>query len=165
MVRFIIALAAFALAAFTQEPRGVEDPRAFVPEVYRQLSSAAPPRRRSSTFTAASAYARFRRALDEAEGGEDRLSFDWWVNAQDWRISRVSIVEFSFGPDRKVIEAHWTNYDRRDSSRFFFLREDGRWYLDDVVNGRGRGEDGWTLSRLAANGRNEEGADRSAPSP
>jgi len=152
MGRFIIALAALALAAFIDAPRGVDDPRAFVAETYAayEREANAPPAEPAHAYSDRlrglfETYEAWARSHDDLVGS---LDFDWWVNAQDWTISRVSIVEFSFGPDRKVIEAHWTNYGRRDSSRFFFVREDGRWVLDDVVNGSGRGDDGWTLSAL-----------------
>ena len=91
------------------------------------------------------AYDAWQRAHEDLVGS---LDFDWWANAQDWEIRGVSIVEFNFPGERKVIEAHWRNYDRADSSRFFFIRENGRWALDDVINGSGRGDDGWTLSAL-----------------
>ena len=151
MGRFIIALAAFALAAFTDAAGGVEDPRAFVAATYAayEREANAPPAEPTHVYSERlrdlfEAYETWARSHDDLVGS---LDFDWWANAQDWTISNVSIVEHSFGADRRVIEAHWTNYDRRDSSRFFFVRQDGRWFLDDVVNGGG-GDDGWTLSAL-----------------
>lgn len=148
-------LAAFAapVAAHAQpEQRGVEDPRAFVREMYeryRAVNDAPIPEPRyaySARLTGLfEAYESWARAHDDLVGS---LDFDWWTNAQDWQISNISIVEFSLPGERKVIEVHWRNYDRTDSSRFFFVREEGRWYLDDVVNGSGRGDNGWTLSTL-----------------
>ena len=52
------------------------------------------------------------------------------------------------GPDLRWIVARFDNYDRHDEVRFRFVRQDGRWYLDDATQGTGRGDDGWTLSDL-----------------
>ena len=150
MVKFLVTLAALAAAAFTDAPRGIEDPRAFVAGVYEayRANPDAPP------ADPVHAYSDRLRGLFEAyeawaRGHEDlvgALNFDWWVNAQDWEIGPVSLVQFDAGPDRRVIQASWTNAGRADSTRFFFVRQNGRWYLDEAVNGR-RGE-GWTLSEL-----------------
>jgi hypothetical protein len=150
---FLAALAApAAVHAQAEAQRGIEDPRALVAEMYARYDAVndAPipePRHAYSPRLRAlfEAYDAWARAHEDLVGS---LDFDWWANAQDWDISNVSIVEYSFGADRKVIEAHWRNYDRADSSRFFFIRENGRWFLDDVVNGSGGGGDGWTLSAL-----------------
>lgn len=149
---FLTALAAPVAAQAQAQARGVEDPRAFVREMYARYGAVndAPipePRYAYSARLGAlfEAYDAWQRGHEDLVGSID---FDWWTNAQDWEIRDVSIVEFNFPGERKVIEAHWRSYDRRDSSRFFFIRENGRWVLDDVVNGSGRGEDGWTLSTL-----------------
>ncbi len=152
MGKLLLIVAALAMAAFADAPRGVEDPRAFVGEVYESYRAHpdAPPRDLSHAYSDRlralfDAYDAWQRQHDDLVGA---LDFDWWINAQDWSISRLSFVQYDFGPDRRVIEAHWTNIDRADSTRFFFVREGGRWRLDDAINGRGRGGDGWTLSDL-----------------
>lgn len=150
MGRLFLMLA--ALAAFAAAPRGVEDPRAFVAGVfenYRAHPDSPPPdaafaysRRLGALFAD---YDRWQRRHDDLVGA---LDFDWWVNAQDWSLSNLSFTQSDPAPDRRVIEAHWTNIDRADSTRFFFIRENGRWVLDDAINGSGHGDDGWTLSAL-----------------
>ena len=75
------------------------------------------------------------------------LDFDWWINAQDWELRSVELFEEPEGPDRTTILARFDNAGRIDLNRFKFVRQDGRWYLDDVVNGH-RDEEGWVLSEL-----------------
>lgn len=145
---FVAALLALPAAANAQ----VDDPRAFVAATYARYARAAndPPAEPAHAYSPRlralfAAYERWARAHDDLVGS---LDFDWWVNAQDWEISGVAVTEEAAGPDRRAIVARWTNYGRMDSSRFLFVRDHGRWYLDDVVNGTGSGDEGWTLSAL-----------------
>jgi hypothetical protein len=144
----LAALLALPAAANAQ----VGDPRAFVAATYAQYARAAnhPPAEPTHAYSPRlralfAAYERWARAHDDLVGS---LDFDWWVNAQDWEISGVAVAAARAGPNRRSILARWTNYGRRDSSRFQFVRIGRRWYLDDVVNGNGREPDGWTLSTL-----------------
>jgi hypothetical protein len=147
-----------ALAALIATPAladraggGVADPRAFVSRTYAayaRSSDATPPEQRSAYSARLS---RLFIDYDRAWSGGDEvgsLDFDWWVNAQDWEISNVRVSEGGDGPARRTVTARWRNMDRSDSSRFLFVRWHGRWYLDDVINGSGSGDHGWTLSAL-----------------
>lgn len=152
MGRLFLIVAALALAAFAPAPRGVEDPRAFVASVYADYAHAAnaPPAEPGYAYSPRlralfAAYERWARAHDDLVGS---LDFDWWTNAQDWEIHAVTVTEPAAARGRRTVLARWTNYGRADSSRFLFVRIGRRWYLDDVVNGSGHGEDGWTLSAL-----------------
>jgi hypothetical protein len=163
-IRYFLALTALAAAAsapVAAEPSrraapagGVADPRAFVAQVYgayvRGHGERTPPEpayaysdRLRRLFEAYNAY-------QAANRGElvGALDFDWWVNAQDWSLSRVAVTQIDTGPGARTVIARWNNGERADSSRFLFVRERGRWYLDDAVNGSGAGDDGWTLSAL-----------------
>jgi hypothetical protein len=132
--------------------RGVEDPRAFVAQRfagYRSGTDHVPPDpawayspRLAALFAI---YDRWQHRHHDEVGSID---FDWWINAQDWELSRVSVTQADTGPNARTVTAHWTNSGRADSSRFLFVRIGGRWYLDDAVNGTGHGDDGWTLSEL-----------------
>lgn len=142
---------AAARLAAERVSRGVADPRDFVARTYaayRNAADATPP----EPFYAYSArLAALFAAYDRDLGGGDlvgALDFDWWVNAQEWALSDIRGTQTDPGPGRRIVVAGWKNGDRTDSSRFHFLRWRGRWYLDDVVNGTGGGDGGWTLSAL-----------------
>src|SRR5829696_2963094 len=138
-------------AAAAEAVRGVEDPRAFVVQTY-----AAYQRNPNGPEWPAFAYSdRLRALFDDYErwayGHDDlvgSLDFDWWVNAQDWELRDVRVTERREGADRRVVAARFNNAGRSDEVRFQFVREGGRWYLDDAVEGTGGGGDGWTLSAL-----------------
>jgi hypothetical protein len=135
--------------------RGVDDPRAFVAQRfagYRSGTDHVPPDpvrayspRLAALFATYNAWQR--RHHDEVGS----IDFDWWINAQDWELSNVSVTQADTGPNARTVTAHWRNSDRDDSSRFLFVRIGGRWYLDDATNGTGHGGDGWTLSELLRN--------------
>ena len=131
--------------------RGVEDPRALVAqtyEAYRRNPDRPVP---SPSF----AYSDRLRALFDAydawqAGHQDlvgSLNFDWWMNAQDWAPVEPDLTEDQDGPDRRTVTARFSIYGTPVVNRFQFVRQGGRWYLDDVVNGDG-GADGWVLSEL-----------------
>ena len=139
------ALMALALAAFTQVPRGVDDPRAFVEQRYAQYLNGGPPSMHLDEY-ASERLTALAHASDEAEGGEDRIGFDWWVNGQDWQLSDVRVTQIDAGPDERIVQARFTNFGREGVNRFHFVRHLGRWYLDDVINVTGR--ETWLLSSL-----------------
>ena len=134
--------------------RGVADPRAFVAEryaAYRRGTDSVPadPTWAYSPRLAAlfASYNRWQRRHTDEVGSID---FDWWINAQDWELSDVAVSQADSGRNARVVTARWRNSGRSDSSRFLFVRIGTRWYLDDVVHGSGRGDEGWTLSALLA---------------
>ncbi len=145
MSRFILALAALALAAFTQVPRGVDDPRAFVQGVYTQYRRGDAPRVDLDIYGSERLVALVH-AFDEAAGGEQLIDFDWWVNGQDWRLSDIRITQIEGGSGRRIVTVRFANMGRVSVNRFDFVRAHGRWFLDEVVNESGGG--GWTLSAL-----------------
>jgi len=138
-------------AAAAAQARGVEDPRAFVDAHYRAyLDSEAGPEWPAFAYSDRlralfDAYDAWQRQHDDLVGS---LDFDWWINAQDWQLSNVSVTETAQDEDRRTEVARFTNVDRPEEIHFLFVRQGGRWCLDDVVQGSGRGDDGWTLSAL-----------------
>lgn len=152
-----------ALAALSQTNQIPADDPAFIQRVYRPGVS------HPRGFVAAN-YARYQarpdlpppdqsyvysprlRALfaayDRDLGGGDlvgALDFDWWTNAQDYRIANVRLSERRQGPGRMTIIARFDNEDAHEEVRFLFVRIGNRWFLDDAVHG---GAEGWTLSAL-----------------
>ncbi|HEV7661551.1 MAG TPA: hypothetical protein VGO55_17060 [Allosphingosinicella sp.] len=127
---------------------GITDPRAFVAATYAryQANPDAPPPDQSYAYSPRlrALFAAYGRDLS---GGDlvGSLDFDWWTNAQDYRIANVRLSQRPGGRDRRTIVARFDNYDAHEEVRFLFVRVGSRWYLDDAVHG---GAEGWTLSAL-----------------
>ena len=144
----ILALAA-SLGAGEPEPgRGVADPIAFVAERYRLYQSG----ERGHGALADHASARLLRQLDGFEaamGGQELDSLDVWIDDRDgWALSGLGLtLEPGGAAGRQTITARFRNEGRPVLLRFHFVRERGRWYLDEVVK-PGRG--GWALTRRLA---------------
>ena len=136
--------------AAAEAARGVADPRAFIAEQYAAMARDPDELRPPVDY----AYSDQLRALFEAYdawtavNGLGALDFDWWTNSQDWVLSDLRVTEASAGPDRRIVSANFNNGDRPDQIRFLFVRQGGRWFLDDAVEGTGGGGEGWTLSDL-----------------
>ncbi len=154
MPGLLLALALFFGAALpaTAQGRGVADPRAFVAATYAryQAHPDVPPRDQSYAYSPRlrrlfAAYDAWQRRHRDLVGA---LDFDWWTNAQDYALRNVRITQRAARPNRRWIHAAFDNYDRHDEVRFLFVRQGGRWYLDDAEEGTGHGSDGWTLSEL-----------------
>ena len=131
--------------------RGVEDPRVFVEGMYRDYLDPV-----SGPEWPAFAYSdRLRALFDEYDAWQRQhgelvgsLDFDWWINAQDWQLSNVSVTETAQDENRRAEVARFTNVDRAEEIHFLFVRQGERWYLDDAIQGSGHGDYGWTLSEL-----------------
>jgi hypothetical protein len=142
--------AAATAPAAAEAVRGVENPRAFIADEYAAIARD-PDAPRDPVF----AYSDRLRGLFAAyeawtaeHGPLGALDFDWWTNSQDWVLSGLRVTEANDGPDRRIVSANFNNGDRPDQIRFLFVRQGGRWFLDDAVEGTGGGGEGWTLSDL-----------------
>jgi hypothetical protein len=141
-----------AVASPATAARGVDDPRAFVAATYRDYREHPNTPPVEPTFAYSDrlrglfdAYDAWARQHDDLVGS---LDFDWWMNAQDWAPVTPELTEENDGADRRTVTARFSNYGTATVNHFHFVRAGGRWYLDDVVNGSGGGDDGWTLSAL-----------------
>jgi len=134
-------LAVMAMPAVAAQ--GFDDPAAFVRERFAYYARGQVPQSWPDE-SYSPRLARLFERLDAAEGGEERIGFDWWINAQDFELGAVAVVIERSRGDRRTILARWRNFGRADSSRFLFVRRRGRWFLDDVVSATA----GWRLSAL-----------------
>ncbi len=130
--------------------RGVTDPRAYVAETYAAYRRATdePGQGPETDYAHSDRLNRLFEVHDAAVDGvsPDALDFDWWVNEQDWRLSEVIITEERPDASHRIIVARFTNSGRMTTNRFQFIRQGGRWFLDDIVSASRAG--GWTLSAL-----------------
>lgn len=140
-------------AAPAAAARGVDDPRAFVARTYAAYARApgSPPADQSFAYSPSlralyDAYDAWQAQHQDLVGS---VAFDWWTNSQDWgELVLLDLTEEPQGADRRTIVARFRNFDVENVTRFPFVRENGRWFLDDAVHGSGGGDDGWTLSAL-----------------
>jgi hypothetical protein len=145
-----LALAPAAAAAEPAGHAGVADPVAFIRARYAEYLSG------DVRGVALDTYASKRlRALlyafDEAAGGQEVDSLDFWVGEPgNWSLAGLGLtLEPARRPDRRIVTARFRNRARPVVLHFQFVRERGAWYLDEVVRPGMRGR-GWTLSgRLA----------------
>lgn len=145
----ITGIASIALAAlsFSIAPAAsrIENPKAFVAEVYRRLmaphSSYVPP---DKIYTP-----RLEKLmLDDkrkAKGEVGCLDFVFWLNAQDWTITNLTITSTDEAQDRKTVVTKFRNGGEPQEIHFDFRLNAGRWLLDDVHS---LSAPPWTLSEL-----------------
>jgi hypothetical protein len=143
--------AALAGAARAERPAypGVADPIAFMRDRYAQYErGGAVPALALDGYASTNLRLRLY-AFDAAAGGEELDSLDPWVDGVDWRIGPVALARLpGHRPGRQIIAARFRNHGWPVLLRFFWVRERGAWYLDEIVR-PGRGA--WTLTgRLAA---------------
>eukprot|EP01030_Chromulinospumella_sphaerica_P027855 gene27855-28147_t len=143
MRRIIAALIlfAFCLGQPASAATRIDDPKAFITQVYADLmkgqtetgadldKSVDPP---GDIYTPALAKA-FADEKRDAAGELGRLDFFFWVNGQDWKLSEVEVTERSVWkrPDRKVVAVSFKNFDQDSSLLFYFQKVGGSWLIDD----------------------------------
>ncbi len=124
----------------------IDDPKTFVTEVYRRFVAA---QSTDSAYTPPDDIytARLGKLLRDdkrrAKGEVGCLDFVFWVNAQDWKITNLTITSADEGQERKTVIAKFLNIDQTQEIHFDFRRNAGRWLLDDV---RSVLDPRWTLS-------------------
>ena len=90
----------------------------------------------------------FRDDKKRAKGEVGCLEFDFWVNGQDWQLSKLSVTKGTAagsGADRQTVVARFVNLGEQEEIHFDFRRMNGRWLLDDVHSMM---RDRWTLSKI-----------------
>ncbi len=142
-----IAFAAVALAMFpAQAATTVEDPVKFVEGVYNKLATLKDYREPDDIYTPHLSRL-FALEKKDAGGEVGRMDFDFWTNAQDWKLSGVSVKGFAVegSKSREIVVAKFKNGERKETIRFYFEQRDEGWKLDDVSSA---GADPWTLSLI-----------------
>jgi hypothetical protein len=150
MKRASIAFAAFSFSSAFLLPAAtrIDDPKTFVTEVYRRLAAS---QTTHSSYTAPdNIYTpRLEKLLREdkrkAKGEVGCLDFDFWLNAQDWTVTHLTITSVDDGQDRKTVIAKFRNLGEPQEIHFDFRKSAGRWLLDDVHS---MSAPPWTLSEI-----------------
>ena len=148
MRKVSFALAAFSFLSVLLLPAAtrIDDPKAFVTEVYRRLVAA------QSTHTPYTPpdniyTPRLEKLLREdkrkSKGEVGCLDFVFWINAQDWTITHLAITSADEGQERKTVITKFRNGGEPQEIHFDFHLNAGRWLLDDVHS---LSAPPWTLS-------------------
>lgn len=148
LARTLLAVAAMALVCGpVRAATTIEEPVGFVRGVYEKLASdpnyAAPEDIYSPRLGALVALER-----KEAGGEVGRMDFDFWTDAQDWKLTDISVSgqPVEGAKDREVVVAKFRNGDRKEEIHFYFEKLSwAGWKLDDA---RSFTNEGWTLSLI-----------------
>ena len=135
MQRLLCSLLVSAVLAWPSAAaaQGFDDPVAFVRDRFALYQGGEAPQSWPDR-PYSPRLARLFERLAAAEGGEERIEFDWWVNGQDFELDAVEVVLEQGHGDRRTVLARWRNFGQDDASRFLFVRRAGRWYLDEVIS-------------------------------
>src|SRR5580698_5963835 len=109
----------------------IDDPKTFVTEVYRRFmaQSSRPPYTAPGDIYTPSLQKLFSNDKRKAQGEVGCLDFVFWLNAQDWKISNLTITSSADGPDRETVIAKFRNFREPQEMRFDFRRISSRWLL------------------------------------
>jgi len=80
-----------------------------------------------------------------AHGEVGCLDFEYWVNGQDWVITKLSVTSGAAGKDQWTVIAKFLNTGDPQEIHFDFRRVEQRWLLDDVHSVK---DPRWTLSEI-----------------
>ena len=146
--RSALAPLIFSSVSILSAATRIDDPKTFVTQVYRRFvaaqsshSSYTPP---ENIYTP-----RLKKLLLEdkrkAHGEVGCIDFDFWINAQDWEITRLAITSTDKSNERETVVAKFVNIGEPQEMHFDFRRISGRWLLDDVHS---LSSPPWTLSEI-----------------
>jgi Protein of unknown function (DUF3828) len=83
--------------------------------------------------------------VKRAKGEVGCLDFDFWVDGQDWKITKLSVASGSAGKDQWTVIAKFRNLGDLEEIHLEFRRVGERWLLDDVHSMK---DPRWTLSEI-----------------
>jgi hypothetical protein len=149
-MRFLMfAALGLMLAAPANAATRIDDPVKFVTGLYAQMAAASvqkPYVAPEDIYTPRLAGL-FALEKKEAGGEVGRLDFDFWSNAQDWKLSGVSVMGMPTegASDREIVIAKFRNFGKPQEMRFYFEKTKAGWLLDDA---RALTGESWTLSLI-----------------
>lgn len=131
---FALMALAFTSSDLMPAATRIDDPKNFVLDIYRRLgtesrdSSYMPP---EDIYTPrlAKLFAEDRRRSKHEVGCVD---FVFWVNGQDWTITNLTVTSSEDSRQQRTVIAKFQNMGTPEEIRFIFLRNSGRWLLDEV---------------------------------
>jgi Protein of unknown function (DUF3828) len=147
-IAFALAACSFSSLLLLSAATRIDDPKTFITEVYRHFVAE---QSTHSTYTPPEDIytARLEKLLRDdkrkAKGEVGCLDFVFWLNAQDWTITHLSITSTDQGKERKTVTTKFLNVGEPQEIHFDFRLNAGRWLLDDVHS---LSAPPWTLSEI-----------------
>ncbi len=146
-----LLLVSFLLAARLRgASTEIPDPEKFVSGVYAKYVAAQQAHKDYNapediyTPRLAGLFARDRKM---SKGEVGCIEIDFWVNGQDWKLSKVNVSSQPVAghPEQKIVVATFDNLGTAEELHFHFVQQRGKWLLDDVDSVKG---EKWTLSKM-----------------
>jgi len=146
---FIILSFAALLSAPAQAATRIDDPVKFVAGLYAKMAAATAKTPYVAPEDIYTPHLAELFALEKKDAGDEvgRIDFDFWSNAQDWKLSavRVTAVPVESAKDREVVIATFKNLGKPQEIHFYFEKSKTGWLLDDARSLVG---ETWTLSLI-----------------
>jgi hypothetical protein len=67
-----------------------------------------------------------------AKSGICAIDWDFVVDGQDWKLSNVKVGTAVVAGDKATVTVSFKNFDVACVNVYYFVREDGRWKVDDI---------------------------------
>ncbi|HML17507.1 MAG TPA: hypothetical protein VK419_10795 [Bryobacteraceae bacterium] len=148
--RATVALFGLAVSLTAAPGSQIDDPEAFVRDVYRRFAASGRQYTPPDDIYTPRLKALFVRDEQWAKGEVGCLDFIFWVNGQDYELKnvRVSVRQVAGHPDRRIVIAKFLNSGEPQEINFDFQSTGGKWLLDDARSVRAGSTERWTLSKL-----------------
>jgi hypothetical protein len=76
-------------------------------------------------------------ARNTPEGDQGAISFDPYIDGQDFEITKLEIGEATIKGDKAEVEVSFDNFDRPTTIIYDLVREEDSWKIDDVAKTAG----------------------------
>ena len=140
-VLFVALCGTFASAQAT------DDPLALITDIYKTYQG------NTDHPGYANVYSRRMQALIDADekatpqGDAGTIDWDVFVNGNDWALSKLTITLVSKSAAQAQVRAQFYNFKDPHDLLFDLVREDGRWFIDDISETK-VGGNRWTMSKI-----------------
>jgi hypothetical protein len=148
-----IAMRRLALALFVTlcgtfaYAQATGDPLALITDIYKTYQSD------TDHPGYANVYSRRLQALIDADekatpqGDAGTIDWDVFVNGNNWELSKLTIALVSKSAAHAQVRAQFFNFKDPHDLLFDLVREDGRWFIDDISETK-KGGNRWTMSKI-----------------
>ncbi|MBV8427576.1 MAG: DUF3828 domain-containing protein [Hyphomicrobiales bacterium] len=147
MLRFLLLMMLLLARPFAAHAKDPRDPVALIASVYKADTGEAKPPSSSSNKI----YSRRLEALFDAdekatpEGEVGAIDFDFLVNGQDDKLSKLKIALMSNSVAQAKVRVTFNNFKIPNVIIFDLVKEDGEWRIDEITSLKSRR---WVISKI-----------------